>query len=137
MRVHPAAMTSEPTVAARLARRVILLCADEALSQSISGALPSGWDVTKVRRIGDVGGFQDVLLHRFVLVDLDEREAFDPVGEVDEIRRELMLNIPVFCFGGDAATRDGARLARADRFFERREIGDVVPKLCEQFNWGG
>ena len=130
-------MTSAPTVVARLARRLILLCADEALCQSIAGALPSGWEVTRVSRISDAGAFQDVLLHRFVLVDLDEREAFDPVGEIDEVRRELMLNIPVFCFGGDAVTRDAARLARADRFFERVEAGAVVSKLCEQFNWGG
>ena len=128
-------MTSGPTVEARLARRVILLCADEALSASIAGALPAGWDVTHVRRIDEVGDFQDVLLHRFVLLDLDEHEAFDPVETVDAIRTDLMLNIPVFCFGGDSATRDAARLARADRFFERGDIGGVVPKLCEQFNW--
>lgn len=128
-------MTSGPTVAARLARRVILVCADEALSASIAGVLPAGWDVTQVRRIDEVGAFQDVLLHRFVLLDLDEHEAFDPVGTVDAIRADLMLNIPVFCFGGDSATRDAARLARADRFFERGDVGAVVPKLCEQFNW--
>ena len=130
-----AGVTSGPTVAARLVRRVILLCPDEGLSESIADALPPGWEVTRATRIADVGGFQDVLLHRFVLVDLDEGEAFDPVGTIEEIRGDLMLNIPVFCFGGDAATRDAARLARADRFFERAEIAAVVPRLCEQFAW--
>jgi hypothetical protein len=122
-------------VAARLARRVILLCDDPSLSESITRALPPGWEVTRVRRIADVGGFQNVLLHRFVLLDLDERDAFDPVETVDEVRSGLMLNIPVFCFGGDPATRDAARLARADRFFERSEIGSMLPRLCEQFGW--
>ena len=130
-----AAVTSAPTVAARLARRLILFCADQTLSAAIAGALAPGWEVTPAQRVADVGGFQDVLLHRFVLLDLDEREAFDPVETVEEIRGALMLNIPVFCFGGDPATRDAARLARADRFFERSEIGTLVLRLCEQFDW--
>ena len=127
--------TSAPTVAARLSRRLILFCAKSDLSNAIAGALPSGWEVTHARRITDVGGFQDVLLHRMVLLDLDEHEAFDPVETVREIRSGLMLNIPVFCLGGDSATRDAARLARADRFFERSEIEALVPRLCGQFDW--
>lgn len=127
--------TSAPTVAARLARRLILFCVDPDLSDAIAGALPSGWEVTRARRVADVGAFQDVLLHRMVLLDLDEHEAFDPVETVEEIRSGLMLNIPVFCFGGDPATRDAARLARADRFFERSEIEALVPRLCGQFDW--
>jgi len=127
--------TPAPTVAARLARRLILFCADRRLSEAIAGALPPGWEATQARRVADVGGFQDVLLHRMVLLDLDEREAFDPVETVQEIRTDLMLNIPIFCFGGDPATRDAARLARADRFFERPEIPALVPRLCGQFDW--
>jgi len=54
---------------------------------------------------------------------------------VREIRGEMLLNIPIFCFGGDAAARDAARLARADRFFERGELAAMLPRLCEGFAW--
>ena len=47
----------------------------------------------------------------------------------------MMLNVPIFCFGGGAAQRDAARLARADRFFERAEIAQMLPRFCEQFGW--
>jgi hypothetical protein len=130
-----AAVTSVPTVAARLARRMIVLCADAALADSIANAVPPGWEVTRTTGVAELGGFQDVLLHRFALLDLDEREAFDPVGAIEEIRGAMMLNIPIFCFGGDAATRDAARRARADRFFERSEIAERLPQLCERFDW--
>lgn len=79
--------------------------------------------------------FAEVLQHRFVLLDLDEAEAFDPVAIIEMLRSELMLNVPIFCFGGDAARRDAARLARADRFFERAEIARILPRFCEQFGW--
>lgn len=79
--------------------------------------------------------FAEVLQHRFVLLDLDEAEAFDPVAIIEMLRSELMLNVPIFCFGGDAAQRDAARLARADRFLERAEIAQILPRFCEQFGW--
>ena len=33
------------------------------------------------------------------------------------------------------AAADAARLARADRFFERGELAALLPKLCEGFAW--
>jgi hypothetical protein len=47
----------------------------------------------------------------------------------------MMLNVPIFCCGGDAGRRDAARLARADRFFERGELAARLPAFCEQFGW--
>jgi hypothetical protein len=76
-----------------------------------------------------------VLLQRFLLIDLDERAAFDPVETVTQIRAEMMLNVPIFCFGGTRELRDAARLARADRFFERAQVAAMLPLLCEQFGW--
>jgi hypothetical protein len=114
---------------------MIVLCADAALVDSIARGIPPGWEVTHVTGLAELGGFQDVLLHRFALLDLDEHAAFDPVETIEEIRGAMMLNIPIFCFGGDPATRDAARRARADRFFERSEVATRVPRLCEQFNW--
>lgn len=120
------------SVAARLARRLVLLSGDEALAGRLEQALPESWQLSRAREIGDVGEFQDVLLHRFVLVDLDAPGALEAIAQ---IRGEMMLNVPIFCFGGDAAARDAARLARADRFFAREEIAALLPKLCEQFAW--
>ncbi|HXZ94263.1 MAG TPA: hypothetical protein VEG36_15415 [Burkholderiales bacterium] len=120
------------SVAARLARRLVLLSADEALRARLEQALPETWQLSRAREIGEVGEFQDVLLHRFVLVDLDSSGALEAIAQ---IRGEMMLNVPIFCFGGDAAARDAARRARADRFFGRDEIAVLLPKLCEQFAW--
>jgi len=120
------------SIAARLARRLVLLSGDEALARRLEQALPESWQLSRAREIGDVGEFQDVLLHRFVLVDLDAPGALEAIAQ---IRGEMMLNVPIFCFGGDAAARDAARLARADRFFARDEIAALLPKLCEQFAW--
>lgn len=123
------------TVEARLARRLIVFSDDDALREALAAALPADWRASFARSADEVGEFQDVLLHRFALLDLDQDEDTDPVETVREIRSEMLLNIPIFCFGGDAATRDAARLARADRFFERAEIVARLPALCESFAW--
>ncbi len=84
--------------------------------------------------VAALGGFADVLQYRFLLLDLDDA-AYDPLDVIDTLRRELMLNIAIICLGGDAALRDAARLARADRFFGREEAVDVMLRFCEQYNW--
>ena len=121
-----------PTIETRLARRLVLLTEDESLSARLEQALPASWAASRVRQIAEVGEFQDVLVHRFVLLDL---EASGGLEAVEQIRGEMMLNIPIFCFGGDAVARDAARLARADRFFGRQEVAALLPALCEQFGW--
>ncbi len=126
---------AQPTVSARRARRLIVFASDAVLREAVSQALPAGWQATFAQTVSEVGEFQDVLLHRFVLLDLDEAQAFDPVAIVEALRSEMMLNIPIFCFGGDPALRDAARLARADRFFERGELAARLPDWCEQFGW--
>ena len=123
------------TIEARLARRLIVFSGDAALRQALAAALPADWQASYARSAADVGEFQDVLLHRFALLDLDADAGADPVETVREIRGEMLLNIPIFCFGGDAAARDAARLARADRFFERAEIVARLPALCASFAW--
>ncbi|MGE5131211.1 MAG: hypothetical protein ACM3IK_16385 [Sphingomonadaceae bacterium] len=120
------------SVAERLARRLVLVSGDEVLAERLEQALPESWRLSRARAIGEIGAFQDVLLHRFVLVDLDSSGALEAI---EDIRGGMMLNVPIFCFGGDAAARDAARRARADRFFGREEIAALLPKLCEQFAW--
>ncbi|HEY5637259.1 MAG TPA: hypothetical protein VIS77_10190 [Burkholderiales bacterium] len=128
-------MTTGPTIARRLERRCIALCADADMLDTLRAALPEGWTLRAVTAFDAVGGFDEVLLHRFILLDLDAGEAIDPVGQVDTLRREMMVNVPVFCFGGSPDLRNAARLARADRFFERAEVATRVPDICGQFAW--
>jgi len=125
---------SVPTLQSRLRRRLILLSSDAALAAQVAQALPPPWELSVRTELAALGGFAEVLQHRFMLIDLDDR-AFDPVAAVREVRSTLMLNIPVFCFGGAQEKRDAARLARADRFFEHDEIETMLPQFCEQFGW--
>jgi hypothetical protein len=128
---------SAPTVASRLRRRCILMTRDAALERALRAALPLGWEMATTLELAALGGFEEILQHRFLLLDLDEAEAFDPLAVLRELRVDLMLNVPAFCFGGSAAQRDAARLARGDRFFERAEIAARLAAICGQYSWGG
>jgi hypothetical protein len=125
-----------PTIEARLARKLIVMTTDATLLERLRAALPQGWRIVECTDLSALGGYQDVLLHRFILLDLDEAQAFDPLAVIEQVRMEMMLNVPILCFGGDPATRDQARLARADRFFERKEIVEKLKLYCDQFGWG-
>lgn len=124
-----------PTIASRLRRRCIVMSSDAALAAKLRSALPAGWEMTQTVDFGELGGFDEILQYRFLLLDLDERGAFDPVKTVRLVRMELMLNLAIFCFGGASELRDEARLARADRFFERDEIAARLGQFCDQFGW--
>lgn len=124
-----------PTIATRLQRRCILLCADAGMRATLGAALPEGWTLTAPVAGALPEDYAELLQHRFVLLDLDETAAFDPLAMIERLRSEMLLNVPIFCFGGDAARRDAARLARADRFFERAEMAGMLPRFCEQFAW--
>ncbi|MEW5888577.1 MAG: hypothetical protein AB1768_05935 [Pseudomonadota bacterium] len=128
---------TRPTLAARLARKLILMSTDAEAARRVRAALPPGWELVETTDLRSLGDFAAVLLHRFILLDLDEQPAFDPLAALRQVRMEMMLNIPIFCFGGAASRRDEARLARADRFFGRDELEAVLPQLCRQFGWGG
>ena len=126
---------AEPTIAARLQRKYIVISTDDALVERLRAATPHGWEMVHARDLHELGEFQDVLLHRFLLLDLEAE--IDAIETIREIRTELMLNIAIFCFGGSAALRDEARLNRADRFFERSEIVEKMLLYCDQYGWGG
>ena len=127
---------ASPTIASRMRRRLILMSRDARLAGDLRAALPEKWELNTVLELDAIGGFEEILQHRFMLLDLDEAEAFDPLQVLRELRVDLMLNLPVFCFGGASELRDAARLARADRFFERAEIVGRLPGFCEQYGWG-
>lgn len=125
---------SAPTVASRLQRRLALMSSDAALAAALEAALPEGWSMTRATALDDIGSFADILQHRFLLLDLDDT-AFDALDVVATLRTQLMLNIAVITLGGDRQRRDAARLARADRFFDRDEAAAVMRRFCEQYAW--
>ncbi|MCU0804695.1 MAG: hypothetical protein MUF79_06365 [Burkholderiales bacterium] len=127
---------SEPTVASRRRRRFVLMTSDEGLATALAAALPEGWEMERTANLDALGGFAEILQFRFLLLDLDDYEAFDPLDVIRHVRMDLMLNLAVFCFGGAADVRNEARLQRADRFFERGEMVDRMRQFCEQYGWG-
>jgi hypothetical protein len=124
-----------PTLDSRLRRRCICMTDDAALLQSLSSRVPEGWELIGTADLAEVGGFEDILQCRFILLDLDAREPLDPLDSIRQVRGGMMLNVPIFCFGGTRELRDEARLAHADRFFEREEIARRLAAFCEQFGW--
>ena len=124
-----------PTIASRLQRKLIVMSRDEAVLSALRGALPTEWQMVETLDLEDIGDFQDILQHRFMLLDLDEYDAFDPLDVIRAVRMEMMLNLPIFCFGGAQDVRDEARLSRADRFFERDEIVEKMQLFCQQYQW--
>jgi hypothetical protein len=125
-----------PTIASRLQRRFLVMSGDAAVVDALRVALPPDWTLVETRDLDTLGGYEEILQFRFLLLDLDACGVADPLEIVEQVRGELMLNLPVFCFGGDDDLRDAARLARADRFFERDEIVSRLSQFCEQFGWG-
>lgn len=124
-----------PTIESRLQRKFIVMTQDEALLSDLHAGLPAEWLMVETHDLGVIGEFQDVLQYRFILLDLDEYDAFDPLDMIRAVRMELMLNVPIFCFGGESDVRDEARLSRADRFFERAEILEKMKLFCQQYQW--
>lgn len=124
-----------PSITDRMRKRFIVVSSDEDLNGAIAAAAPAGWEMVAVTDLEDLGAWQEILLHRFLLLNLDDAVVEDPVGLVDTIRREYQLNIAIFCVGGDQGQRDAARMARADRFFGREETLARLPEFFAQFGW--
>jgi hypothetical protein len=124
-----------PSIESRRRRRFILLSTDEALAATLRAALPEGWEMVATADLDALGGFEEILQHRFVLLDLED-PALEPLAAIDHLRRDLMLNIAIFCLGGPKELQDAARLARADRFFGRAEAAERMRQFCAQYGWG-
>jgi len=126
---------SEPTIARRLERRIILMTSDPEMIRQVEALVPPPWQVATVTHLEDLGAWNEVLLHRFMLLDLDEVEVFDPLDVIRILRMEYQINLPVFCFGGDEDIQDEMRLSRADRFFTREEMLARLPEFLRQYDW--
>ncbi|MHB8347329.1 MAG: hypothetical protein ACYDHM_09110 [Acidiferrobacterales bacterium] len=125
----------EPTIAKRLQRRFILMTSDADIEALLRAAVPDGWEMVATPSLEEIGDWADILLYRFILMDLDATQGFDPVEVVHDLRTQHMLQTAVFCFGGDPALRDAMRLNRADRFFEREEIAGRLGSFLQQYGW--
>lgn len=128
---------SEPTIERRMQRKLIAMTTDESMLEGIRATVPADrWEVIQVTDLDDLGPWNEVLLYRFLLLDLDEYDAFDPIDVIRALRMEYQINIPVLCFGGDDEIRDEMRLNRADRFFDRDEMIEKLPQFVAQYDWG-
>ncbi len=128
---------SQPTIEQRLRRRCILMTCDAEMESAVRGRMPPGWELHRITGLEEIGDWHDLLLYRFLLLDLDEVGAFDPLDVIRELRMAHQINLPVFCFGGDGGLRDEMRLSRADRFFDRGELLEKLPRFFAQYGWGG
>ncbi|MCE5387933.1 MAG: hypothetical protein K0041_05060, partial [Acidithiobacillus sp.] len=97
--------------------------------------LPKEWSLTEAASLEEFSDWQEILLHRFLVLNLEEGAVEEPVEVVLQVRQEYQLNIPIFCYGGNQEIRMEARSARADRFFEREEILEKLPDFLRQFSW--
>jgi hypothetical protein len=107
---------------------------DAAMVERLRFAAAPGWELVAATELAELGGFAELLQYRFLLVDLDDASC-DPVEVIRSVRTKLMLNLPIFGFGGSPEVCDAARIARADRLFSRAEIAEKLPAFCEQFGW--
>jgi hypothetical protein len=126
---------SEPTIARRLERRIIVMTRDTEMLSKLQACVEPPWRLVPVTDLEDLGPWNEVLLYRFLLLDLDEVEVFDPLDVIRILRMEYQINLPVFCFGGDADIQDEMRLSRADRFFTRDEMLERLPEFLRQYDW--
>ena len=124
-----------PSIEERMRKRFILMNSDAVLRQAVAEAIPEKWEMTEATDMEAFEEWQEILLHRFMLLNLEDPQISDPVEMIDQIRREYQLNIPIFCVGGSREMRDKARSARADRFFDREEGLQRLPEFFQQFAW--
>ena len=123
------------SISDRMRKRFILMASDPELRAVVVTTTPEGWEMTEATDLDDLGDWQEVLLHRFMLLNLDDPEIADPIELIDTLRREYQLNIAVFCLGGSQERRDAARSVRADRFFDRDVGLQRLPEFFAQFGW--
>lgn len=124
-----------PTINDRMRKRFILMSSDPELRAAVLPVIPEQWEMSEALDLEAFEDWQEVLLHRFMLLNLDDPQIEDPIALIDLIRREYQLNIPIFCLGGTREQRDNARSARADRFFDRVEGLERLPEFFSQFGW--
>ncbi|APZ42772.1 hypothetical protein [Acidihalobacter ferrooxydans] len=125
-----------PTIEQRMKRKYVVMTTDQATVERLAAVTPPEWAQVVCTDFEELGEWDDVLLFRFLLLDLDEWEVFDPLDVIRALRMQYQINTPVFCFGGDEDIQDEMRMARADRFFDRDEMIERLPEFFRQYAWG-
>lgn len=126
---------SNPTIEKRLQKRIILMSRNADMIAACQQQLPSDWIMEVIIDLDDLGDWNEVLLFRFLLLDLEEYDVFDPLDVIRQLRMQYQINIPVFCFGGDQDIQDEMRLSRADRFFSQSQLVEMLPEFIKQYSW--
>ncbi len=126
-------MSGGPTIADRLRRRVLVMSPDAGLAAAVRDRLPADWDVEGGADPEALGPWHELLLYRFMVLDLEGQGAYDPLEVLEMLRLEHQINLPVFCVGGDETLRGEAIAARADRAFDREELLEMLPRIAEGF----
>ena len=126
---------STPTIEKRLQKRFIVMSTNAAMLEQIKAQADDQWQIVVVTDLEAIGEWNEVLLYRFIILDLDEVDAFDPLDVIRELRMQFQINIPVFCFGGDSTIQDEMRMSRADRFFTQNQMLEMIPEFCRQYAW--
>ncbi|HKJ71879.1 MAG TPA: hypothetical protein VKA55_09030 [Gammaproteobacteria bacterium] len=129
-------MSEGPTISRRLQPGFIIVTTDDALVRELREVAGEDWEVAPVGAIEDAGDWNEILLYRFILLDLDSCVG-DPAEQVRSLRQESMVNTPVFGVGGTREDQDRVRPQGADRFFGRDEIADKLPEFLAALGWGG
>ena len=124
-----------PTIEKRLQKRIILMTRNPDMIEACERALPEAWSMQVVTDLDELGEWNEVLLFRFLLLDLDEVEAFDPLDVIRQLRMQYQINIPVFCFGGDEDIQNEMRMSRADRFFSQSQLIEMLGEFFRQYDW--
>ncbi|MEF8792796.1 hypothetical protein [Thiohalorhabdus sp.] len=128
-------MSDGPTINRRLQPGFIIVTTDESLVRELQGVAGDDWEVLAVAAIEDAGEWNEILLYRFILLDLDSC-AGDPAEQVRSLRQESMVNTPVIGVGGTKEEANRVRPQGADRFFARDEIADTLPDFLAALGWG-
>jgi hypothetical protein len=124
-----------PSIESRRRRRAFIMSTASNAILAIHGVLVEGWEALDGLSPDEVGGFEELLQLRFVVIDLAPSSDWDGLGAIAQIRSRHMLNVPIFCFGGDKERRDEARRCGADRCFDLPDLLEALPEFCRQFGW--
>ncbi len=126
-------MSAGPTIADRLRRRVLVMSPDATLAERVAEVLGGEWEVERVDTIDALEEWHELLLRRFMVLDLEAGGAYDPLDVVERIRLEYQINLPIFCIGGEAGLRAEVIASRADRALEREAFFPLLESIKAQF----